>query len=602
MAQYSNARAEVTASGLRLSRAERFAMANPQLSLGLMLLALHASLAWGIEEWWARAFLLAHFGLFLLWQPVWRGESEVEPRQAFVVIGVAVLFVGWYTWWLMAVWLAVLFALIGGSVPRIADRRQRTVSILAAFYLLSMLLVWVVPKLFVDQTVEPIVTVLVRYGFPLLPVVILLVRVTAERPRTPVGVDLFYSVLFFLLVVALVLGAFVVREVSQGYYITALAQTLLGIGALLVGLSWLWYPHSGFAGVGYLLSSYLMSLGLPFERWVQRLAELAQEETQPQRFLALGLQHMLDMPWVRGVEWRTASDQGEFGTRTAHATQVASGELALTIHTRWAVSPAILLHLKLLAQMVAHFYEAKQREQMQRQSAYTHAIYETGARLTHDVKNLLQSLKSLCAAAASTTPEQAPALQALMQKQLPRITQRLNTTLDKLRAPGRSDASEVKAAAWWEALLQRYSGRSLSFELDGTLDDATLPAELFDSVVDNLIENAFNKAASREIESPPGDKDLPRALDVRIRFSPAARGTLSVCDNGAAIPRSVASYLFEGAVPSNTGFGVGLYQSARLAAESGYRLVLASNVAGHVCFVLSAAPAVIAASSQRHVA
>ena len=59
--------------------------------------------------------------------------------------------------------------------------------------------------------------------------------------------------------------------------------------------------------MGYLLSSYLMSLGLPFERWVQRLAALAQEETRPERFLALGLQHMLDMPWVRGVEWRTAS-------------------------------------------------------------------------------------------------------------------------------------------------------------------------------------------------------------------------------------------------------------------------------------------------------
>src|SRR5688572_29667842 len=318
-----------------LTAPERIAMANPQWSLGLMLLALHASIAWGIDDWWARAFLLAHFGLFLLWQPVWRGESEVEPRQAFVVIAFAVLFVGWYTWWLMAVWVAVLFGLIGGSVPRIADRRQRLISVLAAFYLLSMLLVCVVPRLFVGQTVQPAVDALVRYGLPLLPAAILLVRVTAERPHTPVGVDLFYSMLFFLLVVALVLGAFVVREVGQGGYIIALAQALLGIGALLVGLSWLWYPHSGFAGVGYMLSSYLMSLGLPFERWVQRLAELAQEETQPQRFLAEALQHMLDMPWVRGVQWQAAGDEGEFGIRTAHATEVEFGGLKLTLHTRW---------------------------------------------------------------------------------------------------------------------------------------------------------------------------------------------------------------------------------------------------------------------------
>ena len=63
-----------------LSAAERIARANPQWSLGLMLLALHASVAWSIDDWWPRAFLLAHFGLFLLWQPVWRGEREVEPR------------------------------------------------------------------------------------------------------------------------------------------------------------------------------------------------------------------------------------------------------------------------------------------------------------------------------------------------------------------------------------------------------------------------------------------------------------------------------------------------------------------------------------------
>src|SRR3954452_21744798 len=131
-----------------LSVPGRIAAANPQWSLGLMLLALHASFAWGIDDWWARAFLLAHFGLFLLWQPVWRGEQEIDARQAFVVVAVAVLFVGWLNWWLMAVWVAVLFALIGGSVPRIAERRQRLTSVLAAFYLLSVLLVWIVPQLF----------------------------------------------------------------------------------------------------------------------------------------------------------------------------------------------------------------------------------------------------------------------------------------------------------------------------------------------------------------------------------------------------------------------------------------------------------------------
>jgi signal transduction histidine kinase len=329
-----------------------------------------------------------------------------------------------------------------------------------------------------------------------------------------------------------------------------------------------------------------MSLGLPFERWVQRLAELAQEEIQPQRFLAAALQHMLDMPWVKGVEWQSPGGHGEFGSRTAYASEVSSGELTLRIHTRWAVSPAILLHLKLLAQMVAHFYEAKQREQMQRQSAYTHAIYETGARLTHDVKNLLQSLKALCSAAASTPPDQAPALQSLIRRQLPLITQRLNTTLDKLRDPGSAAASEIDAQTWWRSLVQRYSGRTIEFILDGPIVALKIPAELFDSVADNLIENAFNKN-----ESP--------ALRVRVTFGAAERGTLTVCDTGAAISKSVASQLFDGAVSSQTGFGVGLYQSSRLAAQSGYRLALDANSAGKVCFVLSGEIAVTIPSKQQ---
>jgi len=286
---------------------------------------------------------------------------------------------------------------------------------------------------------------------------------------------------------------------------------------------------------------------------------------------------MLDMPWVRGVEWQTPADRGEFGIHTAYATEVASNDLRLRIHTRWAPTPAILLHLKLLAQMIGHFYEAKQREQMQRQSAYTHAIYETGARLTHDVKNLLQSLRTLCAAAASSGPEQAPAFQALIQRQLPQITQRLNTTLDKLRAPVNAQAQTVEAKTWWETLLQRYNARPIEFGLDGRIDDLSIPAELFDSVADNLIENALNKTAEAE------------TFRVHVTLSAADEGALTVCDNGAPVPRHVASQLFEGAVGSHTGLGVGLYQSSRLARQYGYRLTLLANAPGRVCFVLSRA-------------
>jgi signal transduction histidine kinase len=576
----------------------RLVAARPQWWLGLMLLALHASLAWGIADWWSRAFLLAHFGLFLLWQPVWRGEANIESRYVFLVVIVGFLLAAWNNWWLMAVWLAVLFGLIGGSVPGIVQRRQRMVSMLAALYLLSMLLMWVVPQLFVDQTLgdtlallaqhglaalpsllqsrpDVLPALLVQYGLPILPFAILFTQVETSRSAVPLAVDLFYSVILFLLVAALVLGSFVVKQVSHGNYPVALAQTLFAIALVLVALSWLWNPRGGFAGLGHILSQYLMSLGLPFERWVQRLAETAEQETQPQRFLALSLEHILDLPWVTGLQWEARLGQGEYGVKSGYSAEFSFQDLRLKIYTRWSLSPAVLLHLKLLTQMVGHFYEAKRREQVQRQSAYTQAIYETGARLTHDVKNLLQSLRSLCAAVETSSAQQAQGLQALMQRQLPQITQRLNATLDKLRSPQQADAARVDFAVWWEGLIQRYAGRNIHFQVDGPARGLTLPAELFDSVADNLIENALSKSA------------VDAGLQVRVTLSAARGGSLTVCDNGAAIAKTTESQLFEAPVPSQSGLGVGLYHSAKQASQLGYRLALAANEPGSVCFVLT---------------
>lgn len=561
----------ISAAGIQ----QRLVSSRPQWWMGLMLLALHAALAWGIADWWARAFLLAHIGLFLMWQPVWRGELNVEPRYALLVVIVGVFLAAWNNWWLMAVWLAVLFGLIGGSVPGYTDRRQRLASVLAALYLLSLLLMWVVPQLFTGRNVETALVMTVRYALPVIPLAILLIRVETRRTQAaPVAVDLFYSVLLFLLVVALVLGSFVVKEVSHGNYPVALAQTLFMIALLLLALSWLWNPHSGFVGIGHILSRYLMSLGLPFELWIQRLAELADRETQPQHFLALSLQHMLELPWVTGIDWEARLGKGEYGTRSEFSAELSFQDLRLKIYTRWSLSPAVLLHLKLLTQMVGHFYEAKRREQAQRQNAYTQAIYETGARLTHDVKNLLQSMRSLCAAAETSSADQAAALQSLIQRQLPQITQRLNVTLDKLKAPQEADQAHVDAEIWWQGLIQRYSGRDIAFQIEGSTQGVKLPTELFDSVADNLIENALNKLADG------------KAPQVRVAFSPLHGGTLAVCDDGAAVSKAVTAQLFEAPVPSQTGLGVGLYHAAKQAARHGYRIALESNEPGKVCFSL----------------
>jgi signal transduction histidine kinase len=451
------------------------------------------------------------------------------------------------------------------------------VALLAALYLLSLLLIWVVPNTFEGTQFAPALKPLVQFGLQLLPILIMVLPVPVSRKTSPIAVDLFYSLMLFLLVTVLVLGSFVVKEVSRSDYPLALAQTLLVIALLLITLSWLWNPRSGFTGIGFQLSRYLMSLGLPFERWVKGLADLAEQESDPAKFLSRALQDICELPWVSGVAWKTPQSDGEHGTKTQFQADYSFQELTLTFYTRWSLSPALLLNLKLLTQMLGHFYEAKQREQALRQNAYTQAIYETGARLTHDVKNLLQSMRSLVAATESSGPEQSVELQALIKRQLPQITQRLTVTLEKLKAPEQVQAGtepQVDAAAWWRAVQQRYARGEIEFRVEGTLAGHRLPGELFDSIAENLLQNAIAKGQQH--------------ADIKIVVTLAAAngGTLTVCDTGSAVPKNIAANLFTASVRSQTGLGIGLYQAGKQAEQLGYKLQLSNNNDGAVCFEL----------------
>jgi signal transduction histidine kinase len=234
-----------------------------------------------------------------------------------------------------------------------------------------------------------------------------------------------------------------------------------------------------------------------------------------------------------------------------------------------------MLHMRLLARLLGDYYDAKIREQEQRRNAYVQAIYETGSRLTHDVKNLLQTLRSLCAAAETSNEGDADALRLLMQRQLPQITQRLQITLDKLntKPPIGNDAGP--ALQWWDALKQRFAHERIEFEGSGFPAGAALPVDLFETAAENLLQNAIEK---RKVES---NLRISASLQWDNGFN------LSVRDDGRAIPEGLARQLFASPVPSNTGLGVGLYQVARFAGDQGYELALYSNRGGQVCFTLA---------------
>jgi len=561
-----------SAAGLQRS----LIVSHPNIWFGLMLIALHMSLAWGIEGPFTQAMLMAHFGLFLLWQPIWQGGGRLENRHTVVVILVGLVLTVWCSWWMMAVWLALLFGLIGGHLIGNEQPRQRFAAMLGAFYLLSLLLIWVVPHLFVEQRYAEVLINLVHYGLLLPPLVIMLLPSPRARRDSPLTVDLFYSVMLFLLVAGLVLGSFVLKQATLRDYPMALAQSLIIMALLLMSMSWLWNPHAGFMGIGRLMSRYLMSIGLPFERWVRTLADLAEREREPARFIALAAQDLCSLPWISGVKWKTPQGAGETGHPSSAHAECTFQDVHCIFYARSSLSPAMWLHLKLLTQMVGHFYHAKLREEMQRQNAYSQAIHETGARLTHDVKNILQSLRSLCAAVEGAGVQEATAAQDLVRRQLPQIAQRLTTTLEKLQAPGQVINTQVDAASWWAGLRQRYPRSQIDFSVRGEMAGMMLPRELFDSVVENLLQNAIAK-----VQQDAG-------VRITVTFDAANSGGLTISDSGEAVPATIAARLLGAPVSSQSGLGIGLFHAARQAAQLDYRLELAENRVGFVCFRLSA--------------
>jgi ElaB/YqjD/DUF883 family membrane-anchored ribosome-binding protein len=483
-------------------------------------------------------------------------------------------------WWLMALWISMLFSLIGGDMPGIKNVGQRVASLLAAVYLLSILLMWVVPHLFTDQTIPDLVRALASYGLLIPLLVILFIRARIVEGQPGHSLDSFYSMLLFALVVVLVLGAFVIKEVSHGNYVVALTQTLFAIALFLVTISWLWDPRAGFAGIGQIISRYFLSVGVPFERWMHSLAALAEQESDPDKFAILAAHDMANLPWVSGVGWRTVETSGSVGEQTNFTTEFESGGLALTLYTRFSPGPSLVLHIRLLTRLLGDYYENKIREVEQRRNAYLQAIYETGSRLTHDVKNLLQSLRSLCSAVETSEKDDAEAVRLLMQRQLPQIAQRLQITLDKLGSGANDAVESADALTWWHSLSQRFAHEHVEFSETELPAGRTLPAELFESVCENLLQNALHK---RRLKA-----------DLSITASLAWQGTghvLTVCDDGDAVSGSVARQLFESPVSSSAvGLGVGLYQASRFAQQHKHVLRLQTNENGKVCFELAPAP------------
>mgnify|MGYP000851778525 CR=1 FL=1 len=519
-----------------------------------------------------KALFLVHVGLFLLWQPLISTERVLNWREALTGLGFAGIMAWAMNWWLLAGWMAGLLALFGGRL--LVERRRNLFRAVVLLYLLGQILLWLGPHM-ADATPPPELAFGVRFLLPLGVLLAALRREHAQRPEQERSLDFVYSLLLFLLIAFILLGSIAYSLALRTDYFVGLMYTVLLSGAAILGFSWLWRPHAGFRGISLLFSSYLLNLGTPFEAWISQLATLARTETSPDDFLQMACEELMQLQWLAGCRWSGSERGGQLGVQTRHSADYCFPPLNLTLYSSGTISPTLLLHGRLLAQVLSEYYLAKRREQTLRLNTYTQAIHETGARLTHDIKNLLQTLQTLCSIARSSEQEDPQALAELMRRQLPQIAQRLEDTLTKLQAPAQSTTEYAPANLWFAQLQRRFANLQIDFQVSKMRDIDSVPVDAFDSIVDNLLQNALEKRN--------------REPDIHIGLKLFWRNgiCLEISDSGSPVAETTVQNLLAAPVQSKTGMGVGLYQAAQLAQQADYRLSLAENQPGAVRFCIA---------------
>jgi signal transduction histidine kinase len=562
---------------------------------GAILIALLACLFWlllqPLDRLVAPPLVLAQVGLFILWQPLIEGRQRVSTPALLLLCGAGIFAAFQLSAWMLMFWILLLAGIVGGKVLLLGRQATRLFHLFALGFLVLALLALATPLALPAAKLPEVVTTAVKFILLVMLVVMLVLPRPDETGTQTEVLDFVNSLFVFLLLAVLVLGSVSMMLLAKTDYVTALLQSLIALGAILLVLGWTWSPHAGFAGWGNFFSRYLLTIGMPAEQWLHSLADLAERELEPDTFVAEACSAMtVGLPWVSGIKWSAAGAVGSIGEQRGASTHFDHQEVHLTLYTHYPLPPSLVWHFNLLVQLLGEFHADKQREQRLKELSYLQAVHETGARLTHDVKNLLQSLQMLCHAANEPGADDSVAFRALLRRQLPAIATRLEVTLDKLRLRQETtNEPKVSLLAWWDELKRRFEDKPWIQWKQNSTGNTMIPGALFTSVADNLLANTASK---RQRES---------SLTVEVEIENGSDGAVfRVSDSGTSIDSTLESKLLRGPVSSEDGLGIGLYQAMRQAELHSYQLVLERNRDGCVCFCLSPTDTLMSKGNKAH--
>jgi len=540
------------------------------INLGLMLLLLQLAISQPVENLYlAGSLLLAHIGFFLLWQPALNPGIEIQFKHLILIVFVNTVLYLLLNHWFIALWIILLIGLTSGST--LVNGMQRTLYGIATVILFLQLSLFVTPKLFHLTVLDSEITNLIIYLILICCLIIILWPVKKFRS---VKTDYLHSILISFGLFSFYITSILISFTSNIHYLQSLFITASSVGIFLILLNTIWLPRHGISGIGQLWEQHILNIGNPFENWVKQTSLLGEnKKITPDLFLEKSIEQLLTLSWVSGIHWSDGTIDKLYGDKSHQKTIFDDDNITMTLYSHIPMGAALMIHAQLLMHLMRFFYNSKLREITLKNQTHLKAVYETGSKLTHDIKNILQSLQALTGVVNASDDSAESHL--LLGKQLPILTQRLQNTLDKLQTKTSTGKSFKPIDVWWTELQSRYHGREIQFT-GNTHSSISIDVDVFDTTMENLLENARSKRrVCPEIQ-----------ILATINLSDNAI-VISVCDDGDAVPESISSLLFKQILPSKDGYGIGLYQSAQLAERNGYKLELIHNEKSNVCFQIS---------------
>lgn len=546
--------------------------------LGLTLITLHIAIWWDFASWHSLIFFCIHLCLYVLWQSSWY-RQELPSMKHLILLGsgivaftIAISFRS-INIWLMMIWQLIMIGIIGGR--DLVKPRDRLVNISAVIFLTLDLLVITISRLLIIEVTTTFD--LLGYGLLIIPVAFLLIP-PDDGPEFRYNLDFFHGLTLAQLIALIALGGLVIKHHVGISYPLAVFEVCLTIALFIFTISWLSTIFAQEGNIQQLWTRHLLSIGGTFDHWLENLAQPSNYKSlTPSQFLQVGFERLRTLPWIAGIAWHSLHGEGMSGDIAKNEVVISVRSLEVKVYSDYRISSSHYFQMRVLVQLLEYLHQAKRREEAFAQQAHLQAIYETGAKLTHDIKNILQSLHAITSMIETCQPQQFGETQRMLQGQMPNLAHRLKQTLDKLQKPADFSYSNVPVRLWWNGLQARYTKRDVDFFSDIDANNVLVPESLFDNVVENLLQNALNKR-KREPEL-----HIEVSLTVRERVL-----NLTVCDDGSSIPEEIAKNLLNHPIHSSQdGFGIGLYQAAKQVANTGYHLKIAENAEGQVCFKLS---------------